>query len=204
MMVLQQLDAPQASREQLLRVHSAEHIDRVFDAAPAEDLAWLDGDTAMNPFTLEAALYAAGANVLAVDLVMNGRASQAFCAVRPPGHHAERNKVMGFCFFNNIAVGAAHAIAEHGLERVAIIDFDVHHGNGTEDIFAGNEKVLFCSTFQHPYYPNSGYDTQNAQYHQRAIAGGNRWRHLSGSGFSPLDAGAGCLRATANHDIRRL
>jgi acetoin utilization deacetylase AcuC-like enzyme len=160
MMILQQFDAPQASREQLLRVHSAEHIDRVFDAAPAEDLAWLDGDTAMNPYTLDAALHAAGANVLAVDLLMSGRANQAFCAVRPPGHHAERNKVMGFCFFNNIAVGAAHAIAEHGLERVAIIDFDVHHGNGTEDIFAGNEKVLFCSTFQHPYYPNSGYDTK--------------------------------------------
>ncbi len=159
MMVLQQFDAPQASREQLLRVHDAVHIDRVFDTSPTADLAWLDGDTAMNPFTLDAALYAAGANVLAVDLVMSGDASQAFCAVRPPGHHAERNKVMGFCFFNNIAVGAAHAIAEHGLERVAIIDFDVHHGNGTENIFAGNEQVLFCSSFQHPFYPNSGYDS---------------------------------------------
>ncbi len=159
MMVLHQLDAPQATREQLLRVHDAEHIDRVFNNSPAKDLAWLDGDTAMNPHTLDAALHAAGANILAVDQVLGGSSKQAFCAVRPPGHHAERDKVMGFCFFNNVAVGAAHAIAEYGIERVAIIDFDVHHGNGTEQIFAGNEKVLFCSSFQHPFYPNSGYNS---------------------------------------------
>lgn len=162
MMVIHQLEAPQVTRDQLLRVHDAKHIDRVFNSSPTRDLAWLDGDTAMNPHTLDAALHAAGANILAVDEVMGGNSKQAFCAVRPPGHHAERDKVMGFCFFNNIAVGAAHAIAEYGVERVAIIDFDVHHGNGTEHIFAGNEKVLFCSSFQHPFYPNSGYNSTAA------------------------------------------
>jgi len=158
-MVLHHYDAPQAEREQLLRVHDPEYVDRVFEASPAEGLAWLDGDTAMNPHTLEAALHAAGAAVLAVDLVMEGKAKQAFCAVRPPGHHAERARAMGFCFFNNVAVGAAHALEKYGLERVAIVDFDVHHGNGTEDIFKDDERVLFCSTFQHPFYPNSGHDT---------------------------------------------
>jgi acetoin utilization deacetylase AcuC-like enzyme len=159
MMMLSQYDAPLASREQLLRVHDADYVDRVFARSPSDGLTWLDGDTAMNPFSLDAALRAAGANILAVDLVMSGASNQAFCAVRPPGHHAERHKAMGFCFFNNIAVAAAHAIAEHGLKRVAIVDFDVHHGNGTENIFSGNDSVLFCSSFQHPFYPNTGYDT---------------------------------------------
>lgn len=159
-MVLHQYDAPQATREQLLRVHDADYVDQIFSASPSEGLAWVDGDTAMNPHTLEAALHAAGANVLAVDLVLGGKIDQAFCAVRPPGHHAERARTMGFCFFNNVAVGAAHAMAEYGLERVVIVDFDVHHGNGTEDIFAADERVLFCSAFQHPFYPNSGHDAQ--------------------------------------------
>ncbi len=158
-MVLHQYDAPQATREQLLRVHDRAYVDQVFNASPAEGLAWLDGDTAMNSHTLTAALHAAGAAVLAVDLVMNGKAKQAFCGVRPPGHHAERAKAMGFCFFNNVAIGAAHALHEYGLERVAIVDFDVHHGNGTEDIFTGEPRVLFCSSFQHPMYPHSGFDT---------------------------------------------
>ena len=158
-MVLHQYDAPQATREQLLRVHDRAYVDQVFNASPAEGLAWLDGDTAMNSQTLTAALHAAGAAVLAVDLVMNGKAKQAFCGVRPPGHHAERAKAMGFCFFNNVAIGAAHALHEYGLERVAIVDFDVHHGNGTEDIFTGEPRVLFCSSFQHPMYPHSGFDT---------------------------------------------
>ncbi len=159
-MVLRHYDAPQAEREHLLRVHDAAYIDQVFGASPREGLTWLDGDTAMNPYTLEAALHAAGAAVQAVDLVMTGDAQQAFCAVRPPGHHAKRARAMGFCFFNNVAVGAAHALAAHGLERVLIADFDVHHGNGTEDIFGGDERVLFCSTFQHPFYPHSGCDSR--------------------------------------------
>jgi acetoin utilization deacetylase AcuC-like enzyme len=156
-MVLLHHDAPRATREQLLAAHDESYVDLVFESSPAEGLAWLDGDTAMNPHTLEAALHAAGAAVLGVDLVMQGLADQAFCAVRPPGHHAERHKAMGFCFFNNVAVGAYHALNAYGLKRIAIIDFDVHHGNGTEDIVSGDERVLFCSSFQHPYYPGPGF-----------------------------------------------
>jgi len=158
--VLRHHEARPAEREHLLRAHDAAYIDRIFASSPAEGLVWLDGDTAMNPATLEAALYAAGSAVQAVDLVMSGSAAQAFCAVRPPGHHAERARAMGFCFFNNIAIGAAHALAAYGLTRVLIADFDVHHGNGTESIFSGDERVLFCSTFQHPFYPYSGHDSQ--------------------------------------------
>jgi acetoin utilization deacetylase AcuC-like enzyme len=110
----------------------------------------------MNPHSLSAALHAAGAVVLGVDLVMSGQSTAVFCNVRPPGHHAEHDRAMGFCIFNNVAVGAAHACQVHQLERVAIVDFDVHHGNGTEDIFRDQPNVMFCSTFQHPFYPNTG------------------------------------------------
>ena len=110
----------------------------------------------MNPHTYEAALHAAGAGVAAVDAVMGGEARTAFCAVRPPGHHACRSQAMGFCFLNNVAIAARHALDFHGLSRVAIVDFDVHHGNGTEDVFAGDDRVLMCSFFQHPFFPNSG------------------------------------------------
>jgi acetoin utilization deacetylase AcuC-like enzyme len=158
-MVLHQFDAPEATRELLTAVHDEDYVDTVFSASPEEGIVWLDGDTAMNRHTLKAALRAAGAAAFAVDLVMEGKVKQAFCAVRPPGHHAERHRAMGFCFFNNVAVGAQHAMTAYGLERVAVVDFDVHHGNGTEDIFSGNPKVLFCSTFQHPFYPHSGYDS---------------------------------------------
>ncbi len=155
-MALHHHDAPLAQREQLSRCHDAAYIDRIHAENPESGLAWLDGDTAMNPHSLDAALRAAGAAVLAVDLVMAGKASQAFCGVRPPGHHAEHDRAMGFCFFNNIAIAARHALDVHGLERVAIVDFDVHHGNGTEDIVAGDQRILFCSTFQHPFYPYTG------------------------------------------------
>ncbi len=155
-MALHHHEAPAVHRAQLSTCHDEAYIDRVFAAAPAEGLVWLDGDTAMNPHSLDAALRAAGAGVLGVDLVMSGEASQAFCAVRPPGHHAERDRAMGFCLFNNVAVAAYHGIEGYGLERVAILDFDVHHGNGTENIVAGDERLLFCSTFQHPFYPYSG------------------------------------------------
>lgn len=154
--VLLHQDAPQAEREQLCRVHDAGYVDSVFARAPVEDRAWLDPDTCMNPHSLSAALHAAGAVVLGVDLVMSGQSKAAFCNVRPPGHHAERDCAMGFCIFNNVAVGAAHALQAHQLERVAIVDFDVHHGNGTEDIFRDEPKLMFCSTFQHPFYPNTG------------------------------------------------
>ena len=146
-------DAPRATDDQLARVHPVAYVEHLREKAPAAGLEALDPDTAMCPETLEAALRAAGANVLAVDLVMSGRARRAFCNVRPPGHHAERSRAMGFCFFNNVAVGAAHALERHGLERVAILDFDVHLGNGTEDIFRDEGRVLLCSLYQYPLYP---------------------------------------------------
>ncbi|HEX5338074.1 MAG TPA: histone deacetylase family protein [Gallionella sp.] len=158
---LQRHDAPSATREQLLRVHDADYLDSVVASAPQHGIVHLDGDTAMNPYTYQAALHAAGAAVLAVDLVMARRVENAFCNIRPPGHHAERARAMGFCIFNNVAVGAAHAMAQHGLRRVAIADFDVHHGNGTENIFHEEPRVMLCSTFQHPFYPYSGADSGN-------------------------------------------
>jgi acetoin utilization deacetylase AcuC-like enzyme len=154
-------EAPLATREQLERVHEPELIDLVFASAPERGYAYLDPDTSMNPSSLGAALRAAGAVVAATDLVMKGEASSAFCAVRPPGHHATRARPMGFCMFNNVAIGAAHALVAHGLERVAVLDFDVHHGNGTEDAFHEDPRVMLCSTFQHPYYPYSGADSGN-------------------------------------------
>ena len=155
--------APKASREQLLRVHDGSHIDSIESASPQRGMVHLDPDTAMNPHTLSAALHAAGAVVRAADMVIRGEAENAFCNVRPPGHHACRGRAMGFCFFNNVAVGAAHALEAHGLERVAIVDFDVHHGNGTEDIFCDDERVLMVSTFQHPFYPYSGTEGRSEQ-----------------------------------------
>ncbi len=148
--------APPATREQLLRAHSAAYIAELEAQSPAQGLTFLDPDTALNPHSLEAARHAAGAVVLATDLVIDGTCRTAFCAVRPPGHHAERRRAMGFCLFNNVAVGALHALDARGLARVAIVDFDVHHGNGTEDIFSGDERVLMVSIFQHPLYPYSG------------------------------------------------
>lgn len=158
--LLHHYDAPLASREQLLRVHDQSYVDHIFSLSPEKDLVWIDGgDTGMNPFTLNAALRAAGAVVIAVDRVLSDEVTAAFCNVRPPGHHAGRHQAMGFCIFNNIAVGVAHALEQYGLERIAIVDFDVHHGNGTEDIFKDDPRVLFCSSFQHPFYPNMGADT---------------------------------------------
>jgi acetoin utilization deacetylase AcuC-like enzyme len=151
--LLRHFEAPAITREQLLRVHSPGHLEMLQAMAPQQGYQWLDADTIMSPETLGAACRAAGAVVFAVDLLMTGRADNAFCCVRPPGHHAERSRAMGFCLYNNIAAGAAHALEAHGLRRVAILDFDVHHGNGTEDIFLHDERVLFCSSFQHPFYP---------------------------------------------------
>ena len=151
--VLDHVDAPIVSREQLLRVHTRRHIETVESRSPTTGHANLDPDTVISPDSLAAAHRAAGATVAAVDRVISGEVSSAFCGVRPPGHHAESGRAMGFCLYNNIAVGAAHALQEHGLQRVAIVDFDVHHGNGTEEIFKDDGRVLFCSTFQHPFYP---------------------------------------------------
>ena len=151
--------APLVHRDHLLRVHDDTYVDAIELASPYEGIVHLDGDTAMNPQTLEAAYHAAGGAVMAVDRVLRGEVENAFVACRPPGHHATRNQAMGFCFFNNVAVAAAHALEQHGLGRVAIVDFDVHHGNGTEDIFRDDPRVLFISTFQHPFYPYCGADT---------------------------------------------
>jgi acetoin utilization deacetylase AcuC-like enzyme len=153
--ILKYLDAPLATKEQLSRVHDEEYINAIFQLAPDNGRVILDPDTSMNPHSLNAALRASGAVVHAVDLLLKEKASHAFCNIRPPGHHAERSKVMGFCIFNNIAVGAAHALEFYNLNRIAIVDFDVHHGNGTEDIFENDPRVLVCSSFQHPYYPFS-------------------------------------------------
>jgi len=153
---LADVDAPPATREQLQRVHDPKYLDAIEASVPERGLVHLDPDTAMNPHSYHAALRAAGAVIKATDMVMSGEVENAFCNVRPPGHHAERARAMGFCFFNNVAVGAAHALAAHALERVAIVDFDVHHGNGTEDIFRDEPRVVMVSTFQHPFYPYSG------------------------------------------------
>jgi len=160
--VLRHYDAPQASRAELERAHDAAYVARIFAAAPKNgESVEIDGDTVMSPATLTAALHAAGAGVLGTDLIMRGEANPVFCAVRPPGHHATRDAAMGFCLFNNIAVAAAHALAEYGLERVAILDFDVHHGNGTEEIFHSDPRILFCSAFQHPFYPFTGHESDS-------------------------------------------
>ncbi len=154
--MLQPHEAPSASDEQLLRAHTAYHLASLKAASPQAGHCQVDPDTSMNAHTLVAARHAAGAAVLATDLVMAGSVQSAFCAVRPPGHHATRDAAMGFCFFNNVAVGIRHAQRVHGLERVALIDFDVHHGNGSEDILAGDPEVLMCSTFQQGLYPFQG------------------------------------------------
>jgi acetoin utilization deacetylase AcuC-like enzyme len=151
--LLHEVEAREATREELLRAHTPAHVQQMLDMhVPSGSLIRVDPDTSMGPYTLKAALRAAGAAVQGVDMVLAGEAGLAFCAVRPPGHHAERDRAMGFCFFNNIAVAAAHALAQ-GLQRVAVLDFDVHYGNGTADIFRDDPRVLMCSTYQDPLYP---------------------------------------------------
>lgn len=157
---MQPVDAPAATETELSRAHSTLHVREILESAPTEGYHVVDPDTSMNPHTVAAALRAAGAAVKATDLVLSGEAPRAFCAVRPPGHHAEHDKAMGFCFFNNVAVGIRHALDVHGLQRVALIDFDVHHGNGSEDIFKGDERVLMCSIFEKGLYPFSGEDAR--------------------------------------------
>ena len=190
--VIRYHDAPKVTRAELERVHDADYLDRIYALDPVTEPVEIDGDTVMSPGTLRAAERAAGAGVLAVDLVMKGDAHSAFCAVRPPGHHAEHNRAMGFCLFDNIAVAAAHALEAYGLTRVAIVDFDVHHGNGTEDIFKAEPRVLFCSSFQHPFYPFTGHqsDTQNlVDVPLSAGAGGEEFREAVREHWLPaLDA----------------
>lgn len=148
-------DAPRATRGQLLRVHAESLLETVLETQPATRVL-LDPDTVLSPASAEAALRAAGAAVAAVDDVLRGEARRVFCAVRPPGHHATSDTAMGFCLFNNLAVAAAQALSRHGLERVAIADFDVHHGNGSQAIFEADPRVLFLSSHQLPLYPDTG------------------------------------------------
>lgn len=172
---LRNYDAPLVARQQLYRVHDRDYVDDIFQRAPQDDAQiWLDPDTSMMAGSLNAALRAAGAVVLGVELVMSGKEQIAFCNVRPPGHHAERARTMGFCIFNNVAVGAAWARDHYGVKRLAILDFDVHHGNGTEDIFRNEPEVMFCSTFQHPFYPHTGADVISEHIINAPLPAGSR------------------------------
>ncbi len=149
-------DAPEATLEQIGRAHETRYVLELQAMSPASGHVAIDPDTEMNPYTFEAARHAAGAAVLATELVLARDYKRVFCNVRPPGHHAGRRGASGFCFFNNAAIGIRHALSGFGLERVALIDFDVHHGNGSEDILAGDERVLMVSTFETRLYPFSG------------------------------------------------
>jgi acetoin utilization deacetylase AcuC-like enzyme len=156
--------APLATDEQIGRVHPQAYLDALRTAAPREGFVRVDADTTLSPGTMEAALRGAGAAARAVDEVMTGAVRNAFVAMRPPGHHAERTTPMGFCFFNNAAVAARHAQAAHGAERVAILDWDVHHGNGTQDIFWSDPTVLYASTHEMPLYPGTGARSERGEH----------------------------------------
>jgi len=153
---LKRLEAPMGDESALLLAHPQSHVDRVRAAIPAEGMEQVDADTWVSPGSWEAAIRAVGASTAAVDDVFTKRADNVFVACRPPGHHAEKDQAMGFCLFNNAAIAARHAQKEHGAERVVILDWDVHHGNGTQDIFWDDPSVLYCSTHQMPLYPGTG------------------------------------------------
>jgi acetoin utilization deacetylase AcuC-like enzyme len=152
--------APRAAEDALLHAHPRAHVERLKAALPVEGIARIDSDTVLSPMSLEVALHGVGAAMAAVDDVFGGAAHNAFICARPPGHHAEKNRAMGFCLFANAAIAARHAQAKHGAERVAIVDWDVHHGNGTQDVFWDDPSVLFCSTHQMPLYPGTGHKSE--------------------------------------------
>jgi len=181
-------DAPSANKDELKRAHSVEYVEHIYEISPKAGLVRLDADTAMGPMSLSAALHASGAVILATDLVMQKKTDNAFCCVRPPGHHAGLANSAGFCIFNHVAVGVAHAFAQHKIKRAAIIDFDVHHGDGTEDIFKDNPNVMLCSTFQHPFYPHRGAETRTANMvnvPMPATSKGAAFRQVFESEFKP-------------------
>ncbi|MDA9663283.1 histone deacetylase family protein [Candidatus Pelagibacter sp.] len=156
---------PSKVNNEILKItHTSDYIDFVKNSFPKNNLVFLDGDTIISPGSREATVDAVGCIIAAIDGVQNKEFKNAFCAVRPPGHHAERNKAMGFCIYNNVAVGAHYLLEKYKYQKIAIIDFDVHHGNGTQDIFFNNEKVLYISTHQYPYYPGSGAETEKGKF----------------------------------------
>jgi len=189
---MQLYEAPAATEEQLARAHALRHVREVADKSPASGYSQIDPDTWMNVHSYQAALRSAGAAVMATDLVLTGEAPVAFCNVRPPGHHAEQAASGGFCFFNNVAVGIRHALDVHGLERVALVDFDVHHGNGSEDIFHNDSRVLMCSTYETNLYPFSGDEPRGPNMVNIGLAprsGGDAFREAVDWGWIPaLDA----------------
>ena len=156
--------APEATLETVALCHSEDYIDELRHIAPSEGLVYLDGDTSMSPGTWEAALRATGGAVAAVDAVMTNEVSNAFVGTRPPGHHAETAKPMGFCFFDGAAIAARHAQRKYGIERAAVVDFDVHHGNGTQDIFWSDPTVMYCSTHQMPLFPGTGSTSERGEH----------------------------------------
>jgi acetoin utilization deacetylase AcuC-like enzyme len=174
--------APMADIETVALAHPRDYVEAIREASPREGMISLDGDTSMSPGSLEAALRAAGGAVMAVDEVMAKKADNAFVATRPPGHHAETVRPMGFCLFNNVAVAARHAQKKHGIARVGIVDFDVHHGNGTQEIFWSDPTVMYCSTHQMPLYPGTGAKSERGDHDNivnaplRAGDGGQQFR----------------------------
>ena len=161
---LDRQEAPIIDLKEIERVHKPFYIEQIFENMPKEGRVYLDPDTGMSPASGEAARRAAGAACEAVDKVMKGKARNAFCAVRPPGHHAESNHAMGFCLFNSVAIAAMHGRARHGLERVAVVDFDVHHGNGTQHTFEHNPGLFYASSHQWPAYPGTGLESETGEY----------------------------------------
>jgi acetoin utilization deacetylase AcuC-like enzyme len=188
---LTRTEAPAAAFETIARCHPMDYIEALRDATPKEGVVHLDADTAMSPGSFEAALRAAGGAVHAVDAVMTGKAANAFVATRPPGHHAETTRPMGFCLFNNVAIAARHAQKSHGAGRVAIVDFDVHHGNGSQEIFWSDPTVMYCSTHQMPLYPGTGAASERGEHENivnaplRAGDGGPEFQRAFETGILP-------------------
>ncbi|WP_019627599.1 histone deacetylase family protein [Thioalkalivibrio sp. AKL10] len=181
-----------ATRADLRRVHTRDFIDTIQQHVPEGGRVMLDGDTALSPGSREAALLAAGAGIGAVDWVMGAANRRAFCAVRPPGHHARADRAAGFCLFNNVVIAARHAQERHGVGRIAVVDFDVHHGDGTESLVAGDDAILFASAFEHPAYPGSGIPPLADNCLNVPVPGGSsgeQWRDaVAGAWFDALDA----------------